>query len=175
MDSKTEEVAATKVEVPKAEEKSDFESFDFDDFAMDSKTEEVPTTKVEATVAEEKNDFESFDFDDFALDSKTEEVPFDFDLAESAVDAKELNDIDDSSIDFDFDFDMPATAENTQQSNFGTPSLTNMNDFETQLDIAKAYIEMGDPESARNITEEVLKKGTAQQKKTAETILESLK
>jgi pilus assembly protein FimV len=50
-----------------------------------------------------------------------------------------------------------------------------MDALETKLDLAKAYIEMGDAEAARDITEEVLKNGTAEQKKTAETILERLK
>ena len=82
----------------------------------------------------------------------------------------------DFDFDFDFDFDMPATDRlNAQGGNLGVSDLSNMDDFETQLDIAKAYIEMGDEESARNITEEVLKKGSAQQQKAAESILERLK
>ncbi|MDP3009942.1 MAG: FimV/HubP family polar landmark protein [Methylococcales bacterium] len=172
--------------------KDDFESFDFDDFALDSKTEVADVAPV-AVAIDTKDDFESFDFDDFALDSKPEVadvVPvaaaidtkddfesFDFDLSAKSGEAKELDDFDiaNSDIDFDFDLDMPATALDGQKGNFGVPELTDMDEFETKLDLARAYIDMGDAQAARDIAEEVLKKGTAEQKKLAESILDILK
>ena len=78
-------------------------------------------------------------------------------------------------LDLDFDFDMPmGGADENQQGHFGTPDLTDMDDLETKLDLAKAYIEMGDPNAAREITDEVLKNGTTEQKKTAQSILERM-
>ena len=47
-------------------------------------------------------------------------------------------------------------------------------DIDTQLDLASAYIEMGDFEGAREIIEEVLTTGDAKQKEQAQTLLDSI-
>ena len=47
-------------------------------------------------------------------------------------------------------------------------------DIDTQLDLASAYIEMGDYEGAREIIEEVLTTGDAKQKEQAQTLLDSI-
>jgi pilus assembly protein FimV len=145
------EVAAVTTDSKPSDVKEDFESFDFEDFAMDKP--EVAAVTTDSKPSDVKEDFESFDFD----------------LAPKSAE--------DDAVDFDFDFDMPLTGLDTQETNhnFGTPDLTDMDELETKLDLAKAYIEMGDAEAARDITEEVLRKGTEQQKKTAETILDRLK
>ncbi len=44
----------------------------------------------------------------------------------------------------------------------------------TKLDLARAYIDMGDPEGARSILDEVLKEGSAEQKQEAERLMTSL-
>jgi pilus assembly protein FimV len=49
-----------------------------------------------------------------------------------------------------------------------------MSEVGTKLDLARAYIDMGDPEGARSILEEVLKEGSAGQRKEAERLLASL-
>jgi pilus assembly protein FimV len=179
---KPEVAAVVTADSKPSDVKEDFESFDFEDFAMDKP--EVAAVTTDSKPSDVKEDFESFDFEDFAMDkpevaavttdSKPSDVKedfesFDFDLAPKSAE--------DDAVDFDFDFDMPLTGLDTQETNhnFGTPDLTDMDELETKLDLAKAYIEMGDAEAARDITEEVLRKGTEQQKKTAETILDRLK
>ena len=52
--------------------------------------------------------------------------------------------------------------------------LTDMDELETKLDLAKAYIDMGDADSAKEIIEQVLEKGSAKQKKTAQELLDDL-
>jgi pilus assembly protein FimV len=184
-DSKVE-VAPAAVAKPASAE--DFESFDFDDFAEDSKAEAAQAVVTKPASTE---DFESFDFDDFAEDSPVTTTmsadsiddfdSFDFDLTDSNIDSAEALGISETrgsaiDLDLDFDFDMPiGSAGENQQGHFGTPDLTDMDDLETKLDLAKAYIEMGDPNAAKEITDEVLKNGTADQKKTAQSILERLK
>jgi pilus assembly protein FimV len=49
-----------------------------------------------------------------------------------------------------------------------------MSEVGTKLDLARAYIDMGDPEGARSILEEVLKEGSAGQRKEADRLLASL-
>ena len=44
----------------------------------------------------------------------------------------------------------------------------------TKLDLARAYVDMGDPDGARNILNEVLSEGSASQKTEAQRLLESL-
>jgi len=49
-----------------------------------------------------------------------------------------------------------------------------MSEVGTKLDLARAYIDMGDPEGARSILEEVLKEGSASQRKEADRLLAGL-
>jgi len=49
-----------------------------------------------------------------------------------------------------------------------------MSEVGTKLDLARAYIDMGDPEGARSILEEVLKEGSASQRQQAEKLLAGL-
>jgi pilus assembly protein FimV len=49
-----------------------------------------------------------------------------------------------------------------------------MSEVGTKLDLARAYIDMGDPEGARSILEEVLKEGNPSQRKEAERLLAGL-
>jgi pilus assembly protein FimV len=49
-----------------------------------------------------------------------------------------------------------------------------MSEVGTKLDLARAYMDMGDPEGARNILEEVLTEGSLAQKQEAQRLLESL-
>jgi len=49
-----------------------------------------------------------------------------------------------------------------------------MSEVGTKLDLARAYMDMGDPEGARNILEEVLSEGSVAQKQEAERLIASL-
>jgi pilus assembly protein FimV len=49
-----------------------------------------------------------------------------------------------------------------------------MSEVGTKLDLARAYMDMGDPEGARNILEEVLNEGSVTQKQEAQRLLQSL-
>ena len=46
---------------------------------------------------------------------------------------------------------------------------------ETKLDLARAYMDMGDPDGARSILEEVLSEGNASQKQEAQRLMESIR
>ena len=49
-----------------------------------------------------------------------------------------------------------------------------MSEVGTKLDLARAYMDMGDPEGARSILEEVLAEGSASQKTEARRLVDSL-
>ena len=52
--------------------------------------------------------------------------------------------------------------------------LTDMDELETKIDLARAYVDMGDEDAAKSIAEEVLAKGNDEQKEKAQKILNSL-
>jgi pilus assembly protein FimV len=49
-----------------------------------------------------------------------------------------------------------------------------MSEVGTKLDLARAYMDMGDPDGAKNILEEVLHEGSMTQKQEAQRLMESL-
>jgi FimV-like protein len=49
-----------------------------------------------------------------------------------------------------------------------------MSEVGTKLDLARAYMDMGDPEGARSILEEVVQEGSASQKQEATRLIDSL-
>jgi pilus assembly protein FimV len=49
-----------------------------------------------------------------------------------------------------------------------------MSEVGTKLDLARAYMDMGDPEGARSILEEVVSEGSASQKQEAQRLIEAL-
>ncbi|MCF7987256.1 MAG: fimbrial protein FimV [Methylovulum sp.] len=75
----------------------------------------------------------------------------------------------DSFANFDFTNDIDSIAKSP--SNFGISNLDEMDEMETKLDLALAYIDMGDSASAKEIALEVLEKGTPEQKMVAQALL----
>ena len=57
---------------------------------------------------------------------------------------------------------------------FDLSDFDSIDESETKLDLAAAYSDMGDPEGARGILEEVLEQGTDEQKKRAQELLDNL-
>ncbi len=69
--------------------------------------------------------------------------------------------------------DLEDTGEVAQIDLKGDSDIT-MSEVGTKLDLARAYIDMGDPEGARSILEEVLKEGNAGHKQEAERLMSGL-
>jgi pilus assembly protein FimV len=63
-----------------------------------------------------------------------------------------------------------------QSDDLALPDLepVTMSEVGTKLDLARAYMDMGDPEGARNILDEVLHEGSVAQKQEAQRLIESL-
>ena len=106
---------------------------------------------------------------EFALDFPvTEELPADDKLepAPAQAAAKETSAIDLSEINLNLDAPVSAPAEEVKDARW--------QDVATKLDLARAYQEMGDASGAREILEEVLSEGDAQQRAAAEVMLQQL-
>ncbi|MEJ1959276.1 MAG: FimV/HubP family polar landmark protein [Nitrosomonadales bacterium] len=104
----------------------------------------------------------------FELNFPTDEVDF---VEESPVPsaspaAKEAGAIDLSEINLNLDTPALQPAEEVKDAHW--------HDVATKLDLARAYQEMGDASGAREIVEEVLNEGDAQQRAAAEVMLQQL-
>jgi pilus assembly protein FimV len=70
----------------------------------------------------------------------------------------------------------PTNTERLTAEELALPELepVTMSEVGTKLDLARAYMDMGDPEGARSILEEVLTEGSASQKQEAQRLIASL-
>jgi len=65
-------------------------------------------------------------------------------------------------------------ADEKQEEGFSYGELTQMDELDIKIDLAKAYFDMGDAEAAKAIAGEILEKGTNEQKQEAKTILDTM-
>jgi pilus assembly protein FimV len=79
------------------------------------------------------------------------------------------------------DLDLGASSGNYELPGSATEELAvpdlepvTLSEVGTKLDLARAYVDMGDPDGARNILNEVLSEGSASQKTEAQRLIESL-
>ncbi len=77
----------------------------------------------------------------------------------------------DTPLEFDLEnFDMEAASAPEEEVQ-GDGALTDLDEVSTKLDLARAYIDMGDPEGARSILDEVMEEGSDHQKDEARGIM----
>jgi pilus assembly protein FimV len=82
-----------------------------------------------------------------------------------------------SQVDFDIGADDVEDAEPTSVVTPGPgrrPEGPTMTEVGTKLDLARAYVDMGDPEGARSILNEVLEEGDSAQQQEARKLLDEL-
>ena len=70
----------------------------------------------------------------------------------------------------------PSAPARSRPQELALPELepVTMSEVGTKLDLARAYMDMGDPEGARSILEEVVSEGSASQKQEAQRLIENL-
>ena len=88
---------------------------------------------------------------------------------ESMEDSVESSEVTDNTIEFTLDDSGESDLEDASEG-----QLDKSDEVGTKLDLARAYIDMSDPESARSILEEVLEEGNDQQKAEAEELFARL-
>ena len=74
----------------------------------------------------------------------------------------------------DFDIDSLDLDGDDAEADSGEGELTDMDEVSTKLDLARAYIDMGDPDGARSILDEVIEEGNDGQKDEARGIMEQI-
>ncbi|MCP3675921.1 MAG: FimV family protein [Gammaproteobacteria bacterium] len=121
------------------------------ELADDSSNDEVADDDSDATDADDDSDATDADDEDtIALIDDLEELPSTEDV------------FGDDEVEDEYEFGDDSVQEDEE------------NDVETQLDLARAYIEMGDKEGTREIIAEIMEIGTDKQREEAQKILDSL-
>jgi len=78
------------------------------------------------------------------------------------------------SIEFTLDDNTVEIVEDEDEEDIAEGLLDNADEITTKLDLARAYMDMGDPEGARSILDEVIGEGNDEQKREAEEIISQL-
>lgn len=156
------------VEIPlvsDSDSDSDIENVDFDLSKFES-TDASGTDQKEMTVEDQSLDIDTIEFDTSDIESKETKV----------TEPESLDIADNNDFDFDFNFDEPAVGVTDEETpaRLEVSDLTDMDESETKIDLAKAYIDMGDLSAAKAIAQEVLEQGNDQQKLEAQAILKEL-
>ncbi|OOZ36604.1 FimV/HubP family polar landmark protein [Solemya velesiana gill symbiont] len=163
------------VEAAAAEEQALEEDFDLEDISTEldlevgeegeeSEEEDLGALEAEAESADELGDL------DFDLEADTEEA----DVSEEVS-----LDFDESEFSLDLDTETTETAEaEAEKLDEGEVSATEevgeTDEVSTKLDLARAYIDMGDNEGAQGILQEVVSEGGDEQKQEAQQMLDQI-
>ena len=181
-----------------ASDEEDTSFLDDDDFDLEAELSELDDDELEATdleadedqseeASDEADDFSDDDFLDELdtiedLDEESDEVEVSDDKDEAIVDADESDEADFEDT-FSLAEDDQATTFETEQEDddmdddidLGLDDLMDDGDvIETKLDLAKAYIEMGDTEGAKNLLDEVKAEGSEAQQSEADKLLDDM-
>jgi pilus assembly protein FimV len=80
----------------------------------------------------------------------------------------------DTPLDLDVGADLAVDDDPTGTEDASPLDPQTMTEIGTKLDLARAYIDMGDPEGARSILEEVLDEGDSNQRREAQGLIDVL-
>lgn len=167
MDDESSEPQEAAAEKPQAEKQdsaapastdgNEIESLDLDSLDMGPSTDLGPDTSSEMNAP--GIDLGNFDFDEPA-DDAVSEAPADGGRKEPSLD-------DDSAADLDFsDLGLDEDA--------GDAGISDGDEASTKLDLARAYIDMGDNEMAKGLLDEVAAQGNDEQKQAAQELIQRL-
>ncbi|MBL8267376.1 FimV/HubP family polar landmark protein [Steroidobacter sp.] len=116
------------------------------------------------TVRQSRDDDDIFSSDVFGPDDRTHEVPrggVDLDVGDSLTSSE----------------DREPTQRHAMATEMELSELepVTMSEVGTKLDLARAYMDMGDPDGARSILDEVLSEGNPSQKQEAQRLMDSIR
>ena len=172
----------TSEEQIEVETANDDELMTFDSsFDLDTETDsdEEASIEFDASLSLDIETDESLDVADLSLDiDEEDETAIEFESLELDEAVAEADDV-------DVQEELAALAEdeleeptkelrNSTIVEFEIDDIDEIDEAETKLDLASAYIDMGDPDGAKSILEEVLKEGNDEQQSRAQTLLDSL-
>ncbi|MEI6269909.1 MAG: FimV/HubP family polar landmark protein [Methylococcaceae bacterium] len=142
------------------------------------KTPELEIKNQFESLAFESNETKTLKTDEInnaATKSTVENTPF---IDKQTDESSALNNIlSIDSLDIDFFLDKPALGLQGKEIDrtLDVFDLTDRDEMETKLDLIKAYIDMNDEETAKKLSCEVLEKGSTEQQKIAQALLDELK
>ena len=147
------------------------------DFELDA-GDNVDEEPAQSDVAEDSADDLSFDLDIGSHESTEESSATDEDMSEMEFDIT-INESDDSDDDLELDttVEIPKLDINDEDQTVFVPRAAQpdeksaQDEIATKLDLAKAYVELGDKDSAKTILNEVMQEGNDEQKKQAQDLL----
>lgn len=169
------------VETANDDELTTFDSsFDLD---TDNDSDEEASIEFDASLSLDIETDESLDVADLSLDiDEADETSLEFESldldAAVAETESETDDVEEQA-------ELAALAEDELEEateelssstivEFEIDDIDEIDEAETKLDLASAYIDMGDPDGAKSILEEVLKEGNDEQQSRAKTLLDGL-
>lgn len=184
LDAELEKVATETDELGASDESAD----NLDELELDVSDEDLALMEEVAETPSEQNDSgesddqvpeldEELGLED-SLDLNDDEIPTaeetvedvsDSEPADDAVDPEKVGEVDKASAAPSMDFD-ESSLEDEDDFDF----LAGTDEAATKLDLARAYIEMGDADGARDILEEVSIEGSDEQKTEAQDLLKNL-
>lgn len=150
----------------------DLAALDLDEFDDAEPTGKATSAKVTSgKMAEPVTDFDDFEDD------------LDTDFAERSAKAAEVESMGEETMfdqaisevpDADMDFELPEIDPESTDDEGDLGFLSDSDETATKLDLARAYIDMGDSEGAKDIIDEIIKEGNMQQQQEAKGLLNRL-
>lgn len=149
----------------------------------ESASEEPDLQGFDGAISEGSSSEESLADDnslEFDLDLDLDDVSLDDLSTEAVTDTEESDGVGDFSLELGDDLisestdNQPELDTEEADSNDEFDLLADADEVSTKLDLAKAYVDMGDAQGAREILEEVLSEGNAEQQESARQLLEGL-
>ncbi len=144
---------------------------------LDEKTTPEVEPSDDLSISIEKTDFDNNI--DFEL-TDDNEVKSDLSLEPVLNEPSDLSEIT-TNIDIsteetqpELDIPLDLGSDDSDAYEFELDDFDHYDEAETKLDLASAYIEMGDPEGAKNILQEVLDEGSDEQKERAQTMINGM-
>jgi pilus assembly protein FimV len=119
-------------------------------------------------------DMTSIEVNDTSTLSLDDSLTFEIDQLETGDTSKLEIGSTDNSDDLELNFDASNIAASESELEFDLDDFDEIDEAETKIDLAVAYIDMGDPEGAKSILDEVIADGNDEQKSRAQDLLASL-
>ncbi|WP_341708422.1 FimV/HubP family polar landmark protein [Halopseudomonas sp.] len=142
-----------------------------DEQEPDSSANDVSLELSDEAKALQDGSLAEFDLpEDIALPEEVQ-LPAEDELSLEDFELPELDDVAPAAVEAAVDVP-PADALDEEDDEFDF--LSGTDECATKLDLARAYIDMGDQEGARDILNEVIEEGTDQQKQEAQSMMERL-
>lgn len=165
----TGELDDLEIDLEPADDSPTFSAPEVEEPDFDLGQDEEPPAPAAPEMDEPIVDFDSFDeADSSPSDGGAEKT--ETDMGEDTMFDQAVNEVPQS----DMDFDLPEIDPEAVDDDTDLGFLSDSDETATKLDLARAYIDMGDAEGARDIIGEIIKEGNEQQRHEAEALLKKL-